>query len=147
MITKEKMKALFDNAVSARHAGRLDDARHILECALPLIGPDQTAFLTIAHGELGYVNKSIGDLCKSEFHYKCATTANPRSELASLGLFHVLVNQDRWEDALNELLRFVRSHNSAEYRALVSDAFCEGLPSPLRELAFEAKGLLEVSDL
>jgi hypothetical protein len=142
MITEAKMEVLFNRAVTSRHAGRLDDARAILEGALPLIGPEQTAFLTIAHGELGYINKRLGDLRKAELHYKCATMANPRSELASLGLFHVLVNQDRWKDALNELLRFVRGHHSAEYRALVSEAFCEGLPSPARELAFEARALL-----
>jgi tetratricopeptide (TPR) repeat protein len=142
-MSESRFKELFDRAMRAKNDERYSDAAELLEQALASIDEHQQEFLAATHGMLGYCHKQLAHDTESEHHYRRATTLSPRSELASLGLFHTLVNQDRWDEALAEAVRFVGVADSPQYRELLTPGFCEGLPPPLRALALEAASLME----
>ena len=135
--------AIFDEALAARHAGRKDKAFHLCVRALALVPADQRQYEAGINGELGYIQLKRGILGSAEGYYQRATVLSPKSQLASVGLFHALFKQNKVEEALNEILRFVTLRDSVEYRELLRTGFRDDVADDYREIADRARRHLE----
>jgi predicted Zn-dependent protease len=104
----------FNEAMGLMHSGDLNAARTILE-RLASKRPD-AAFV---HGQLGHICEKLGELEKAVLCYRNATAANPKSELASVSLFHALNHSSNAREAFAELRRFRSIKHSKEYDLLL----------------------------
>jgi len=77
----------------------------------------------------------IGDMAKAEDAFRRAVELNPKSELASLGLFHSLWEQQAASEAFAEMRRFLAVADSSEYKTLLRDMAVEGHLAPRLETA------------
>src|SRR5205809_5538118 len=91
---KSEFERLFNEALQHRHAGRNKEALGIL---LPL--SRQKPSSASVFGILGDLYWRAGRLDDAAQSFKRATELSPRSELASLGLFHTLWESGRIEVA------------------------------------------------
>jgi predicted Zn-dependent protease len=64
--------------------------------------------------------KAVGDIEPAIGHFREAVKQAPNSELYSLGLFHILWEQGRREEALDETRRFMSLSESDEYRKIIA---------------------------
>lgn len=142
MTKSSKVKSEFDRAILARQAGDLALARIILNDLLPKIAGHGEKIIAVIHGELGFIHGELGEVKQAEEHYRQATLLAPKAEIASLGLFHSLAGQGRWEDALSEALRHVKIADSPGYRELLSIGFQDDLSPTLRALAEDIRCVL-----
>lgn len=72
-------------------------------------------------GVMGHIYFKLKDLEKALDCYEKTVNLSPKSELASLGLFHTLWNLGRHDDAFNEMKRFLSLSSSEEYTHLLSE--------------------------
>ena len=89
-------------------------------------------------GTLGSIYFSLKDWANALPVYERATQLAPKSELASLGLFHSLWHHERYDDAVEEAKRFIRINGlTPEYSLLLDELDDEGMFSSdrLRDLA------------
>jgi len=140
---RTQVEPLFNAAIEARHAGELERARELCNQALGLLDESDRALLAAVHGELGYVHRQLDDLVAAVHHYERSVRASPKSELASLGLFHSFAQLGDWKRALEEVVRFLELRDSAEYRELLGgDGFRDDLGPAERALATRARALI-----
>ena len=78
------------------------------------------------HGLLGDVYWRLGRLKQAVQSFKRATELAPKSELASLGLFHILWESGKMERAKAEMKRYMAVGNSREYASMVPRLFPNG---------------------
>lgn len=140
---RREVGRLFDAAVSSRHEGDFEKAKAACQQALELVDGTEPRLLAVVHGELGYIYRQMREWSLAVKHYMSSVKAAPQSQLASLGLFHSLVELGYWERGLAEIVRFVSLRDSAEYRELLSQGFRDDLPEGARVLAERAWILLE----
>jgi predicted Zn-dependent protease len=93
---------------------KLQQARQIL---LPL--SYQHPHSAAVHGLLGSTYFELGDMTNAAAAFAQVIRLNPKSELASLGLFHSLWAQKRRHQAFAEMQRFLSIAPSQEYAALL----------------------------
>ncbi|MFN0247583.1 MAG: hypothetical protein ACKV2T_11910 [Kofleriaceae bacterium] len=74
-----------------------------------------------SHLQLGNIASQLQQLAEAEREFRRATEVAPGLELASLALFHVLNDQARAVEALDEMRRFVEHRDSEMYRELVEE--------------------------
>jgi predicted Zn-dependent protease len=86
-------------------------------------------------GCLGGTYFELGEMDKAAKEFRRATQLNPKSELASLGLFHSLWGQGAAAEAFAEMRRFLSISDSAEYTTLLRDLAMEGHLAPQLEPA------------
>jgi tetratricopeptide (TPR) repeat protein len=104
----------FATATALRDAGDLVGARAILERLSVLHSTLFGVWLT-----LGGVQMAQCDYSSAEKSFVTATALNPRSELASLSLFHSLKHLGRVREAFDEMRRFLTLRpESHEYHLL-----------------------------
>lgn len=115
--SKTDFRTRFNSALRLRNAERYDDALRILE-GLQRERPDSAPVL----GILGDVFWRKHDLPNAVACFKSATKLSPKSELASLGLFHTLREQGRKRAASTEMRRFLAIAESEEYAALRNES-------------------------
>lgn len=134
------IEALYQAALDARHDDRLPDGIALCERAIALLLPDERRARALLHLELGFQTEEMRDLEGAARHYRISTENAPRFELASLALFHALLELDRRQAAYEEAVRFTAVRDSPEYRELFSSArYGEGLPWQQRELIAQAR--------
>jgi tetratricopeptide (TPR) repeat protein len=125
MTEEEKtFEPLFNAAIEARDRGDLDQALALFGTVLEQC--DEQRLSGIVHGMVGAIllfDKNA--ITEAERHYRQAVRLMPRAELGSLGLFHALARQERIEEALEEMIRYLSSKDSQEYRSLLRDAYPE----------------------
>jgi predicted Zn-dependent protease len=101
-MTDSSLDVELQRATSLRDAGDLAGARAILE---RLAGQEPSMFgIWLV---LGGVQMVQADSEAAERSLLIATSLRPRSELASLTLFHTLKHLDRVNDAFGEMRRFL----------------------------------------
>ena len=110
---------LFDEAVRLKRQGNFKDALSVLR-KLHRSAPNDASTCAL----IGEINWSQGKLGIAIRWLSKATREAPRSELASLGLFHVLWEANKEGLALAEMNRFLAISDSKEYRSIL-----KGLPS------------------
>lgn len=138
-----ELAPLFNAAVAAFHSGNLDQAKALYSEVLLRAGATESHLRGVVHGQLGYLYWSLDDYDRAAQHYREAVALMPKSELASLGLFHTTLKAGRMLDALGEALRLLGKRNSDEYRAVFSDDFVNSLSGEERIRAEEARRLLD----
>lgn len=104
----------FNEALAFRDTGQYSKALTILN-ELNEKGPPSAS----VKGILGDIYWITGDLYSAASSFKEATEISPKSELASLGLFHVLLGLEKEEEAKKEMDRFLQIAESKEYQELV----------------------------
>lgn len=109
----DEFKALFEEAMGFKKAGNLVEATRCLT-RLALERPDYAPVRGVLAGVL-YELKEFG---KAVIEFGAASRLSPRSELASLGLFHSLLNTGDRAAAVAEMKRFTNLRLSAEYDLL-----------------------------
>lgn len=113
-MTDEEIENEFRHATELRDAGDLAHARESLERLAvqhPLIFG---VWLT-----LGGIQMTQSDYEAAERSFSIAVSLRPKSELASLSLFHTLKHLDRLNDAFAEMRRFLALRpESHEYELL-----------------------------
>ena len=73
-------------------------------------------------GVLGGIYHDTKDWVRALYWYEKAVKLSPKSQLASIGLFHSLWRNGRFSDALDEAKRFIASNGiTNDYRALMSE--------------------------
>ena len=98
----EELAAEFEVATSLRDIGDYAAARTILE-RLAETSPSAFGVWLV----LGDVQTSLLDYESAESSFLMATALRPRSELASLAMFHTLKHLGRINDAFAEMRRFL----------------------------------------
>lgn len=129
---------LFDGALLLRDQGEGAAAIAMLERLLLEPGlEDRLAAHALV--QLG----GLRGFAAGEREYRRALELRPRFALASLGLFHSLVDQDRWPEALDEVLRLLALAPSPEYDDLLSGIDVAELPAALQPRVQRARELCE----
>lgn len=117
------MKPDFEEALRLRDAGKMVEAEAILSLLA-----HQRPEVAAVHGMLGDVLSRQGKTREAAASFRRATDLSPGSELASISLFHALYELGDIGAAFEEMRRFRRRGQSAEYDQLIRDLKIE-LPS------------------
>lgn len=106
----------FAQAVRLRDEGSLAEAVDILSRLSNSNNATTAVFAMLGHAQwgLGYISDAIQS-------FRHATEMSPRSEIVSLGLFHILFEAGRIDEAFDEMRRFLAIRDSAEYRTLLQE--------------------------
>jgi len=102
----------------AQERSRLNDLPGAIEVLKSLVAENPTS--AIFNATYANALKEKGDLGLALEHFQKAVSLAPKSEMYSLGLFHLLWGQGRREDALDETKRFMSVSDSDEYRKIVA---------------------------
>jgi predicted Zn-dependent protease len=74
----------------------------------------------------GEIYLDINEIASAIKNFKIAVQLNPRSEMASLGLFHSLWESGNTTEAFNEISRYLTDNNhSKKYKKLITDIINE----------------------
>ena len=116
----QKLDALLQLAVDDDQAGRLPQA-------IDRLAEQADAFPKAPRlwGYLGFLHGENGDPKSAARAYRRTTEPSPRSELASVGLFHSLWRSKRADAAFDEMRRFVQRNDAPRYRELLRDMLAE----------------------
>ena len=121
MTSIEKM---FESAIDFRDKGQLREAVAIFSKILDNYSNDKG--LAGVHGVLGGVYMDLEEHEKALDNFKKATILSPKSELASLGLYVSYVNVDKDEEAIGELIRYLKNYPAELYKDTLEELL-EGL--------------------
>ncbi len=116
---KAKVEPEFNRALRLRDGGDWLGAATIFE-RLDAEHPNQAAIL----GMWSSIYFHLKDWERALPLYLQTVALSPKSELASLGLFHSLWNVGRQKEAFTEMRRFLSLRESEEYRQLIEEV-CE----------------------
>ena len=106
----------FDEALRLRDQGNLGGAHDILS---QLCKSDAaTAAMFAVLGDVLWEMDCLSDAIHTFYR---VTEMSPRSEVASLALFHSLFQAGRQDEAFGEMRRFLSIADSTEYETLLSD--------------------------
>jgi predicted Zn-dependent protease len=89
-------------------------------------------------GYLAGVYYRFRQLKRASELFRRTTELSPKSELASVGLFHSLWGQGFKQQAFDEMRRFLSLHHSTEYAQLLHDMAVEGQIAPYSRRAKSA---------
>lgn len=124
----DELYAEFRRATSLRDAGDLVGAEAVLE-RLAGSHPESFGVWLV----LGGVQAARADYAAAEISLSFAVHLRPRSELASLSLFHTLTHLGRLNDAFGEMRRFLslrpESHEYARLRGEIGGGDIYSTPS------------------
>lgn len=133
-------EGMFDEAMRLRDAGDYVQASQLLQRLISRLAPADDRLLVHSHMQLGHIANMQGRHVDAETFFRAAATASPRTELASLGLFHSLLRLQRRKEALEEAFRFLSQRESLGYRELFEgEAYRNELPVNERAVADEIR--------
>ena len=115
---------MFELAIELRDKGELVDSVRVFSEILSDYPKDERT-----HGVysvLGGVHMDLGEYDKALVNFKKATELNPKSELASLGLYISLHQLDKDVDAIQELIRYLKNYPATMYKDTLEELL-EGL--------------------
>ena len=103
----------------AQQRSRNNDLHGTIEILSRLVAGKPRA--AMFNATLANTLKAVGDITPAIEHFREAVKLVPNSEPYSLGLFHILWEQGRREEAFDEMNRFMENANSTDYRTIVAD--------------------------
>jgi tetratricopeptide (TPR) repeat protein len=106
--------SMFELGIELRDKGELRDSINVFSKLLSDYPMDKKT-----HGiysVLGGVYADLGDNDNALRNFKKATQLNSNSEVASLGLYVTLVELDKDEEAIQELVRYLKSNPADLYK-------------------------------
>ncbi len=112
-MTDDEFKTLYAEAFGLKKARNYVEARAHLK-RLALERPDYAS----VRGVLGGVLFELHEFREAAEEFRATTRLSPRSELASLGLFHSLLRMGDRAAAIAEMQRFTSLRESPEYTSL-----------------------------
>lgn len=115
---------LFELAIELRDKGNLKDSVGVFLKILDDYQDDEK--IAVIYLVLGGVYSDLRDYNKSLDNFKKATDLNPKSELASLGLYVIYTKLHRDEEAICELIRYLREFPANLYKNTLEELL-EGL--------------------
>jgi predicted Zn-dependent protease len=118
---KNGLRENLDRAIRLKRAGKVRAAVALMES----LARDYPKSAAVA-GCLGGAYFDLDQPTKAAKYFRRATKLSPRSELASLGLFHSLWSVDAVDAAFAEMRRFLKRADSQEYAKLLRDLTVEG---------------------
>ncbi|MBA3674420.1 MAG: hypothetical protein H0W75_05590 [Chitinophagaceae bacterium] len=77
--------------------------------------------ISIVYGLMGSSYYQIGDFKNSAKYFKKCLRLKPASELASLGLFHSLIEIEKYKDAFKEMKRYLSNNKPKMYKILIKE--------------------------
>lgn len=102
----------------AQERSRLNDLPGTIQILTRLVaGNPQSA---IFNATLANTLEATGEIAAAIEHFRKAVKLEPKSEQYSLGLFHILWEQGRREEALDETKRYMSLCESAEYGKIIA---------------------------
>ncbi len=110
------MEKEFTKVLTLEEQGRLEEAAQRLRILI-----DSGATTAAAYAKLGGILSELGQIAPAEGAFRKAVEKAPRWVTSSLGLFHILWQQDLQVDALEEAKRFTRLTGSDEYMDIVRE--------------------------
>lgn len=113
-------KTRFEQAVRHRDQSRLNEANRLLEELVEQDPEDPAAALVLAGI---YFDMQKFDAARELFAR--IVQLQPRSELASRGLFHSLWKLGHHDEAFDEMRRFLAIADSEDYRKLLEDMMAD----------------------
>lgn len=113
----QDFESQFNRALELRDQGAVDEAIEIL-LALEKTGLHKAAVVGVL-GSIFYYWKRDAD--RALPFLKESVLLSPHSELSSVALFHALLHKDLVDDAFDEMRRYLREHDSEEYRKFLKD--------------------------
>ena len=116
--------SMFELGIELRNKGELRDSINVFSKILNGYPTDKR--IHGIYSVLAGVHADLGEHDKALINFKKATELNPKSELASLGLYVTLATLDRDEEAIHELIRYLKG-NPADYYKDTLEELLEGL--------------------
>ena len=116
--------SMFELGIELRNKGKLRDSINVFSKILNDYQSDKKT-----HGiysVLAGVHADLGENDKALVNFKKASEMNQKSELASLGLYMTLAKLDRDEEAIHELIRFLKDYPADLYKDTLKELL-EGL--------------------
>jgi tetratricopeptide (TPR) repeat protein len=116
--------SMFELAIELRDKGELSDSVKVFSKILSDYPKDKKT-----HGiysVLAGVHMDLREYDKALVNFKKATELNPKSELASLGLYVTYTKLDKDEEAIRELIRYLKSYPAKLYKDTLEELL-EGL--------------------
>jgi tetratricopeptide (TPR) repeat protein len=120
----KSIEKMFESAIELRDKGQLRDAVVILSKIVDNYSNDKR--IAGFHGVLGGVYIDLEEHEKALDNFKKATILSPKSELASIGLYVSYVNVDKDEEAIRELIRYLKNYPADMYKITLEELL-EGL--------------------
>jgi predicted Zn-dependent protease len=121
-LNDSQYKSEFQRALSLRNGGQLERAREAFQ-VLRSVRPEEPTAAVVLGGIL--LDLGLHDAAFDSF--RDATRLRPRSELASLGVFHSLWDARRTIEALAEMRRFLTVSDCADYREIIRELWDESM--------------------
>lgn len=116
--------SLFELAIDLRDKGELRDSIKVFSKILADYPNDKIKHGV--HSVLAGVHFDLREYDKAFVNFKQATDLNPKSELASLGLYITYVKLERDEEAIRELIRYLKKCPAKLYKDTLEELL-EGL--------------------
>ena len=116
--------SMFELGIELRNKGELRDSINVFAKILSDYPRDKRTYGVLA--VLAGVHADLGEYDQALINFKKATELNPKSELASLGLYVTLVELDRDKDAIHELIRYLKAYPADLYKDTLEELL-EGL--------------------
>ena len=107
---------LVDEAIDLRDAGRVSEAVEMLKDVITRAPNRELAFLVL--GGILWDEERREDALRC---FQSAVKLNPVLEMASQGVFHVLMEMNEVERAFDEVRRFLALADSQDYRRIIFD--------------------------
>jgi tetratricopeptide (TPR) repeat protein len=116
--------SMFELGIELRDKGELRDSIKVFVKILNDYPNDNR--IPGVYSVLAGVHLDLEEHEKALVNFKKATELNPKSELTSLGLYITYANLDRDEEAIGELIRYLRSYPAKLYKDTLEELL-EGL--------------------
>jgi Flp pilus assembly protein TadD len=126
----QRYRDSLDQAIKLRRKGQWKRSIELLQQVLQR-RPNSAA----AHGYLACIYFERSDFDRATNEFRTTAELNPRSEKASLGLFHSLWRSNRKMEVVAEMRRFLSISDSVEYGRLLHDLAVAGELVPQAALA------------
>ncbi len=114
----EEAESTLNKAFALLNANRHKEA---LEIFLSL--ESHYANSSVLNGMIATCYYLSADYKNSEVYFRKTTLLNPKSELASRGLFHSLWSQGKFRKATDEMKRFLSSYEPVGYKILIEELY------------------------
>lgn len=128
-----KKDNLLNKAISLRDSGELSKALAILSTIVEKTPDLETLYL------IGDICWDMGQILEAISYFKKATQLSPDDELSSLALYHTLSESENFEEALNEMERYLTSFSSLEYESFRAECYFK---QGMRSFDFNKRNLL-----
>jgi tetratricopeptide (TPR) repeat protein len=115
---------LFELGIELRDKGDLKDSINVFSKILNDYPNDKKRY--VVYTVLGGIHSDLREYDKSLINFKSASDLNPKYELASLGQYLAYVKLDRDDEAIGELIRYLKIYPAKLYKDTLEELL-EGL--------------------